>query len=159
MTSRSILFHRSLAIGLACALPIAALSQDDDSKKTFFLPKNPVAAAYILGRLSNKELIEAPRSEFVYIALVKRPGLDRKYRVEALQGLATLHQSSPVAELIPLLSDLDKKGEESLSVLRELSTILVQSKPEALAAIRPALGKLATDSQPSAFASSSTLEP
>ena len=41
-------------------------------KKTLFLPKSPVAAAYMLARLSNKELIEAPRSEFVYVALLQR---------------------------------------------------------------------------------------
>src|SRR4030095_12140634 len=43
---------------------------DEAPTKTLFLPKSPTAAAYILGRLSNKELIEAPRSEFVYIALL-----------------------------------------------------------------------------------------
>jgi len=147
MISKPMMFRRSLAIGLACMLPIAASAQDDGAKKAFFLPKNPVAAAYILGRLSNKELIEAPRSEFVYIALLKRPGLERKYRTEALQGLATLHQTSPLTELIAVLADLDKKGEESLPILHELSALLVQSKPEVLAAARSSLEKLATDSQ------------
>ena len=41
---------------------------EEPPKKTLFLPKSPVAAAYMLARLSNKELIEAPRSEFVYVA-------------------------------------------------------------------------------------------
>ena len=74
------------------ALPLAARAQDDTPKKTFFLPKNATAAAYILNRLSNKELIAAPRSEFVYVALLQRKGLERKYRIEALQGLAAIHK-------------------------------------------------------------------
>ena len=63
---------------------------EEPLKKTLFLPKSPAAAAYVLGRLSNKELIEAPRSEFVYVALLQRKGLDRKYRIEALEGLPLL---------------------------------------------------------------------
>jgi len=41
----------------------------------------------ILSRLSNQELIQAPRSEFVCIALPGRKVLDRKQRVEALKGI------------------------------------------------------------------------
>ncbi len=41
---------------------------EEPPKKTLFLPKSPVAAAYVLARLSNKEFIKAPRSEFVYVA-------------------------------------------------------------------------------------------
>ena len=60
-------------------------------------PKSPRAAAYILGRLSNKELIAAPRSEFVYVALLQRKGLDRKYRLEALEGLAQARQTGTLS--------------------------------------------------------------
>src|SRR5207248_9065960 len=80
-------------------------------KTNFFLPQNPVAAAYVLGRLSNQELIAAPRSEFVYVALLQRAGLDRKYRLEALQGLATIGHTNPLSELLRTLSELEKKGE------------------------------------------------
>ena len=41
---------------------------EEPPKKTLFLPKSSVAAAYVLARLSNKELIEAPRSEFTCVA-------------------------------------------------------------------------------------------
>ena len=67
--------------------------------RPFFLPKNPVAAAYVLGRLSNQELLAAPRSELVHVALLKRPGLDRKIRVESLKGLAEISKTSVSAEL------------------------------------------------------------
>src|SRR6266571_3087847 len=113
----------------------------------FFLPQNPVAAAYVLSRLSNQELIDAPRSEFVFVALLQRAGLDRRYRVEALEGLAKLRHSDALGELLEELRDLDKKGEDAASVLRDLSQILLQSKPAELAAKRPTLEELAIQSQ------------
>ncbi len=113
----------------------------------FFLPANPVAAAYVLGRLSNKELIAAPRGEFVYTALLERAGLERKYRLEALEGLAKLRHSTGLAQLLAGLTDLDKKGETGTNVVRELGGLLLQAKPEELAAQRPVLETLATEAQ------------
>ena len=118
-----------------------------EEKKTFFLPKNPTAAAYILGRLSNKELTEAPRGEFVFVALLQRKGLDRKYRVEAIEGLAKIRKTDALTELLAGLEALDKKGEDFIPVLRDLAPVLLQLKPDELTAKRSALEKLATDSQ------------
>src|ERR1041384_55747 len=86
----------SFVIGAPALLMALALSAsfaraaDEPAKKTFFLPKSPTAAAYVLARLSNKELIEAPRSEFVYVALLQRKGLERRFRFEAVEGLARI---------------------------------------------------------------------
>ncbi|MBK7998713.1 MAG: c-type cytochrome [Verrucomicrobia bacterium] len=110
-------------------------------------PKSPVAAAYVLARLSNKELIEAPRSEFVYVALLQRAGLDRKYRVEALDGLAKARNTDALAELIKGIGDLDKKGENGLPVLRELATMLLQKSAADLGKKREDLEKLAAESE------------
>ena len=124
-----------------------SLAADESPKKTLFLPKSPLAAAYVLARLSNKELIEAPRSEFVYVALVQRAGLDRKYRLEALDGLAKIRGTDTLSELIVALSDLDQKGEESIPVLRELIVLLVQYPSADLTRKRGNLETLATQSQ------------
>jgi len=137
---------------LATLLFISVASAQNSSAtnapaKSFFLPKNPVAAAYMLGRLSNKELIEAPRSEFVYVALLQRKGLDRKYRVEALTGLAKIHQTDPLTELTAALRDLDKKGADSTEALRDLAPLLLQNKPEIIAAQRAQLDQLAEQAQ------------
>ncbi|MSU59517.1 MAG: hypothetical protein EXS35_15330 [Pedosphaera sp.] len=118
-----------------------------DEAKTFFLPKSATAAAYVLDRLSNQELIEAPRGEFVYVALLQRKGLERKYRVEALDGLAKLRHTDPLTELLGALVALDKKDDAFASVLRDLSPVLLQAKPEELKARRSALEKLAAESQ------------
>jgi putative heme-binding domain-containing protein len=135
----------SLAALLLILFPGRTLAQTQ--KTNFFLPQNPVAAAYILGRLSNQELIVAPRSEFVYVALLKRGGLDRKYRLEALDGLATLRHTDRLSELLAGLSALDKNGEDSAGTMRDFLPILLQSSPAELAAKRADLEKLAVESQ------------
>ena len=67
-----------IAALLVASAPVSH-SAEETARKPLFLPKSPVAAAYVLARLSNKELIEAPRSEFVYVALLQRAGLDRRH--------------------------------------------------------------------------------
>jgi putative heme-binding domain-containing protein len=141
---RLILFNLIVALIL---IPLLGNFAQEQPKKTFFLPKSPVAAAYVLNRLSNQELIDAPRSEFVYVALLQRKGLDKKYRIEALEGLAKLRTTDTLAELITGLADLDKKGEESAAVLRELSAFLLQFKSDELKAKRGPLEALSSESQ------------
>ena len=139
---------RRLAV-LAALLLLASIgsAQEQPAKKSFFLPKSATAAAYILNRLSNKELIEAPRSEFVYVALLQRKGLDRKYRLEALEGLARIRNSDALRELIAGLTELDKKGEDFEPVLRDLGSLLLQNKDADLTARREGLAKLASAAQ------------
>jgi putative heme-binding domain-containing protein len=128
-------------------VPASARAEDEPTPKRLFLPKSPRAAAYVLGRLSNKELSEAPRSEFVYVALLQRQGLERKFRLEALDGLAKLRHTDPLSELIGGIGELEKKGEVSESVLRELASLLLQIKAADLGAKRPALERLANEAQ------------
>jgi putative heme-binding domain-containing protein len=124
-----------------------ACAEDRPNQTNFFLPQNPVAAAYVLGRLSDQELIEAPRSEFVYVALLQRKGLDRKYRIEALDGLARIRQTDVLAELLRALAELDRKGDDSADSLRELASILLQSSKMAMQARYAELDRLAIESQ------------
>jgi putative heme-binding domain-containing protein len=126
---------------------LAHAAEEEPPKKTLFLPKSPRAAAYILGRLTNKELIEAPRGEFVYVALLEREGLDKKYRLEALDGLAKIRATDNLSELLGAIRELDSKGEEAEPVLRDLASLLLQTKTADLAAKRADLEKLASDAQ------------
>ena len=119
----------------------------DSTNETFLLPKSPVAAAYVLGRLSNKELGAAPRGEFVYVALLQRKGLERTYRVEAIEGLAKIRGTDALTELLRGLRELDKKGDSSEAVLRDLLPVLLQFKAESLSAKRDVMEKLAMESQ------------
>jgi putative heme-binding domain-containing protein len=140
-------FIALLQLAAVTILPMPMHGAEEPTKSTFFLPKSPAAAAYVLGRLSNKELIEAPRSEFVYVALLQRKGLERKYRVEALEGLAKVHNTDPLIELIGSLRALDRKGEDAEPVLRDLAVILLQTKPVDLAAKRSDWETLAGEAQ------------
>jgi len=129
------------------AAGLCAQAQERSLTNRFFLPQNPVAAAYVLGRLSNQELIAAPRSEFVYVALLERKGLDHKYRVEALEGLSKIRKTDSLTELVRGLDGLDKKGEEATETIRDLGQMLMRFKAEELAVKRTALETLATESQ------------
>jgi len=134
-----------LAAGTLASLTLQA--ENETPKKTLFLPKSATAAAYVLGRLSNKELIEAPRGEFVCVALLQRKGIDRKYRVEALENLAKIRRTDTLTELLASLESLDKKGEDFVAVLRDLSPILLHKKSDELISKRTALEKIANESQ------------
>ena len=122
-------------------------SADEPAKKPLFLPKSPVAAAYVLARLSNKELIEAPRGEFVYVALLQRVGLERKYRIEALAGLAKERNTDSLTELLAGIAAVDKKDDESLPVLSELGLLLLQRVPGDLAKKRDDLERLIAEGE------------
>lgn len=128
-------------------VPCRAPAQAAQTNQGFFLPKNATAAAYVLGRLSNQALTEAPRSEFVYAALLQRKGLERKYRIEALQGLAKTHGTDVLTELVSGLSALDKKGEASEATINELTPLLLQTPADQLKAKRAGLEQVAHDSQ------------
>lgn len=150
--SKSHLFGRipllfALAAGLLLLKADAGGADENAEKKTLVLPRSARAAAYILGRLGNKELTEAPRSEFVYVALLQRKGLDKKFRLEALDELAKVHGTDRVTELIGALTELDGKGADSDPVLRDLGTILLQYKPADLLTKRELLEKLAGEGQ------------
>lgn len=133
-----------IVLSLSCSRGPTA---ESSTTNRFFLPQNPVAAAYVLGRLSNAELIAAPRSEYVYVALLQRQGLDRKYRAEALEGLSRIRQTSVLTELLRSLSELDAKGEQSTETLQDLGQLLLHFNSADLAKIRSALQKFAIESQ------------
>jgi putative heme-binding domain-containing protein len=146
-STRSFSAILTLLLALIFGMSPFSRAAEEPTKKPLFLPKSPVAAAYVLSRLSNKELIEAPRSEFVYVALLQRAGLERKYRLEALDGLAKARSTDTLTELIKGIAELDKKGEDALPVLRELATMLVQKSGADLAKKRGDLEKLATEGE------------
>ncbi len=144
---RQALLNRPFYDGLLLLFLAAAFASAQEHKTNFFLPSNPVAAAYVLSRLSNQELIAAPRGEFVYVALLQRAGIERKFRVEALEGLAKLRHTSVLGELLNGLAELDEKGDDSIRVLRDLLPILLQTAPAELSERRTLLEKLSGESQ------------
>src|SRR5258708_19540160 len=119
--SITLLFVALVSLGRQAACP-----QTEDKPTKFFLPQNPIAAAYVLSRFSNQELINAPRGEFVYSALLQRSGLAPKYRLEALDGLAALRHSDRLTQSLLAITELDKKGDEATNSLQDLPAIVMQ---------------------------------
>ncbi len=112
----------------------AGNAKPEAEPRKLYLPASPRAAAYVLGRLSNKELVQAPRVEPVFNAFLERAGLDAKYREEALIGLAGLHKTDRVAELIAALGRMDGQGTNVMAVMTDLAVMVARTKPAELAA-------------------------
>jgi glucose/arabinose dehydrogenase/azurin len=68
---------------------------------------NPVGLAYLLARLKPAELTMLPRSEPVYHELLSRPGVERRYRDEALAGLTAVSGRSARVELLSAIQRVD----------------------------------------------------
>lgn len=110
-----------------------------------FLPKNPLAAAYVLRRYSNDELVRIERSEPVYQALLDRQGIDRVYRQEALRELAKLHGGDELSELLAAVTRVDQGSDQGAGALLDLAQIVSGLPPKQLAAKREALAQLAAE--------------
>ena len=147
MRTQSFFKKAFLVLSLMGILASLRAADATPEARPFFLPKNPVAAAYVLGRLSNQELLAAPRSEFVYVALLKRAGLERKIRMEALKGLAEIRQTSVPAELARGIQELDAKGAVSLPVIRDLGSLLLQQSTDSLRPLHTQLDSLALEAE------------
>jgi putative heme-binding domain-containing protein len=97
--------------------------------------------------LSDRELIEAPRGEFVYVALLERKGIARKYRLEALDGLVATRHTDRLTELLRGMVELDKKGDDFTEPLRDLGSILLHTSPAEITGKREQLTDLSTQAQ------------
>ena len=104
-------------------------------KPRIFLDNEPSVVAYQLQRLSNEQLAKVerdaddPKYRPVYEALVAREGLASKYRREAILALANLNESDAIGEI---LAGVERVGENSGKLQRELRNMLLQHNPSAL---------------------------
>jgi putative heme-binding domain-containing protein len=118
-----------------------------------FLDKNPRIVQYQLRRLTNLQLLNVPRQTDhrkyvpVYEAILSRKGFLHQHRAEAVDALAKLKKSAPVAEIVAALRRLDEDGSADGSVLHDLAHMLMMLMPKELAASRESLGELATGAQ------------
>lgn len=111
-----------------------------------FAANNPAAIEYIIGRLEASDLINMTRSEPVYRELLSRHGVVPQYRQEALEGLAKLHKSDVVAELLAAVTRLDQATSEHAGhVLADMAYLFTQQKPQELARYREQIQKLSTE--------------
>ena len=105
---------------------------------TVFLDKSPRIVQYQLDRLDNQRLLMVERSTDdskyvpVYTAILSRAGMSPQYRDEALEALVELRHSSPAAELLRALEQVDGRDQQAQLTARELSGMLLKVEPETL---------------------------
>ncbi len=122
-------------------------------KPRVFFDNDPRVVAYQLQRLSNDQLVEVgrhtgdPKYRPAYEALMMRDGLASKYRREAIRALADLNESDVTTEI---LAGIERVGEQSGTLQRELSNMLLQREPSELAGARDRLEQTAAGSEVSA---------
>jgi putative heme-binding domain-containing protein len=145
----------SLATGASRAAD--APSNDEKSapaeieKPKLFLDKSPAIVKYQLGRLSNDQLLLADREtshpKFIPLweALLGRPGMAAKFRLEAAEALAKLNKSDAPTEL---LAAIKRAPAAQAAVLADLAKLLVTQKPEDLKKHQAALEALAGEDAP-----------
>ena len=160
-TSYRFLLGVSLLAALAIALVILQLDLDENAAKPdtsgvkprIFFDNDPRVVAYQIQRLSNDQLVEVerdasdPKYRPAYEALMIRDGLASKYRREAIRALADLNESDVIAEI---LAGIERVGEQSGTLQRELSNMLLQREPSELARARDRLEQTAAGSEGSA---------
>ncbi len=141
-----------VAVGLLAAI---ATNREAIADPPRILYRSPRVVAYQLGRLTNEQLSQVPRNTNdtkylpVYEALLVRPGLESKYREEALAGLTSLNHSDRVAELIACFKRLDNPSANDQSVHYELAKLLISTASERLGLHRDSLSRLANEADDS----------
>jgi azurin len=142
--------HRKLLTAIfAAALslsPLTRAQEEASGPPTLTLDKSPVIVNFQLKRHTNAQLVAIDRNDAdakfkpVYMALLTRKGLDKKYREEGAAALAKLNKSDPASVLLEAIA---KVPAEDKQTPRELAALLMAQKPAALAAQREKLETLA----------------
>ena len=122
----------------------------DSGPPKIALDKSPAIIAFQLKRLSNKQLIDVerkpddPKYKPIWMALLTRKGLEKKYREDAVDALAKSGKTDAASVLLDGIAKVDA---EDKATLRELVSLLMAQKPAALAAKHEKLESLAKESE------------
>jgi putative heme-binding domain-containing protein len=107
---------------------------------------DPAGINYLFRNINTAELVKMPHSEAVDNALLSRAGVLSDFREEALKGLAKLHKTDEVTELLAAVERSDRtESAESMTVLNDLGHLLLHHAACDLEEQRPELEKLASD--------------
>ena len=124
------------------------LRQLQPSGKEIVWPEDPKAMTWLLDRMDNSKLAQAPSSEPVLFARIDRKGIDPLVRDRSIKQSAQRHNTDRVSEVILAFHRLDAKGAASAPVTDDLTKILLMSAtPADLAKARPTLIDLTQKAQ------------
>lgn len=138
---RPIVLLPSFVVVLA-SIPAVAFCQSGEGQEIerpkVYLDKSPRIVEYQLKRLDNARLLlvetgtDDPKYIPVFDAILKRDGMSRKNREEALDGLVKIKQSDTVTELISTIDALDAEDRDQQRVSRQLGAMLLDQSIEVL---------------------------
>ena len=140
----------TMTTSLLISLALFSISQagpapgDRPGRKKIYLPDFPEGAAYVLGRLSNEELINVERSEPVYLAILTREGLDMSLRREAIAELAKIRKTAELTQVLDGIARADESDDRREGALTGLIQLLTTEAPAKLEKKRDRLIRLAT---------------
>ena len=113
-----------------------------------FATDNPAGIDYLLQNVTTAELVKLPRTEMVYVALLSRDQIVHDYRHEALMGLADLHGSDMLTELVAAIERADGNDSPAgTAVLNDLAHMLTGRPPADLQSMRDRIAALATSAR------------
>ena len=129
------------------------LAVDCDAMIDIYIPQNPQHADFVMQVQYSQRLVCLVRSDAVYRAFLTRVGLQKKYRQEAIEGLARLHGTTRREAWFTAVDRLDERGvvldpregvrgatpAESRSVLDAYAYLLKQWDKEELQGAREGL--------------------
>jgi azurin len=136
--------------GFLAACPADSVIAAEPAAPQVFLDKSPKIVAFQLKRLTNPQLLAVERKTDhakyapVFDAILVRQGIERKFRQEAAEGLATLNKSDPVVEI---LAGIGKVEPDDGATQNDLVGLLLTQKPEALRGQKAKIEALANESQ------------
>ena len=158
MTKQSCMMLVSALLFFQMFIPVGALAADDHTQHAGKAERprifwtTPVAVKFQLRRLGNAELLAVDRDRKdkkyipVYEAMLIRPGLLPKYRIEAVAALSALNASDPATVLLSAILEAAGKGNTD-GVRFELGHLLVDRSAEQLDAHRDALDALSAENE------------
>jgi putative heme-binding domain-containing protein len=103
-----------------------------------FLDKNPRIVKFQLKRLDNSRLLlverkdDDPKYLLVHQEILMRNGMARQDRELALQAIATINETDPVAELLAMIPTLDDSDKQQRQIARQLTELLLSQKSDVL---------------------------
>lgn len=143
-------FLATVVLSALAGVPCLSVYAQDAPPPKVFLDKSPKIVEFQLKRLSNPQLLAVERKPDhakyipVYQAILVRPGVERKFRSEAAEGLATLNKSDPVVEI---LNGIGKVEKDDAGTIGELVGLLLTQEPKVLAGQKAKIEALANESQ------------
>ena len=102
-----------------------------------FAVSNPAGIEYILGSISGFDLEKLPRSAPVLRAMLTRPGVKERTRIDALLSLAKINDSDEIVELTEAINYVDRTETAGAThVIFTLGMMLTERKPSELSRSR-----------------------